>query len=423
MITEPMAEPTDPPIPRTMLRTPQTTADSSCSVCDCNAATEFWKTEPVPKANSTSKPTVLEYGRPNGVLRKIGCVGTREASGPQAAAAMRVMAKKAAAGVPGSTPLNGVDEERMDVDDENRPDRSPLGESHGDDELPDQPPAFKFALQLTFAMLSHVLRHPTRKASEYARSTLNPYLTIVLTFLTTILKHRPTLDVLERSVPWDELAAFFAKIHRKIMISQGLMSPPGRSHSQRNTERWVMLTSGCPPPLPEDWCLRGMEWVGRKVYERGFWKGGEERQAELEVLDTVEGGELTDGTIEDDDGDDGPGKASSSNAGSDLVRRWVRIARCAVNLAGTVDGFNWTENTREWRVEGKLSEKLALWKEQDRIEREEEEIRRMGRRWVDDAMDVDEADADDVSEESEDDENDSEEIRELKVMHYNPLSL
>ena len=110
--------------------------------------------------------SVLEYGRPNGVLRKIGCVGTREASGPQAAAAMRVMAKKAAAGVPGSTPLNGVDEERMDVDDENRPDRSPLGESHGDDELPDQPPAFKFALQLTFAMLSHVLRHPTSKAHQ-----------------------------------------------------------------------------------------------------------------------------------------------------------------------------------------------------------------------------------------------------------------
>ena len=178
------------------------------------------------------------------------------------------MAKKAAASVPGSTPLNGVNEERMDVDDENRPNWSPLAESHGDDELPGQQPAFKFALQLTFAMLSHVLRHPTRKASEYARSTLNPYLTIVHTFLTTILKHRPTLDVLERSVPWGELAAFFAKIHRKIMISQGLMSPPGQSHSQRNTERWVMLTSGCPPPLPEDWCLGGMEWVGRK--ERSF---------------------------------------------------------------------------------------------------------------------------------------------------------
>ncbi|KJA17563.1 hypothetical protein HYPSUDRAFT_206155 [Hypholoma sublateritium FD-334 SS-4] len=103
------------------------------------------------------------------------------------------------------------------------------------------------------------------------------------------------------------------------MINHGLMSLPGRLHSQHNTECWVMLTSGCPPPLAEDWCLHGMEWVGHKVYERGFWKGGEERQAELEVLDTVEGGELMDGTIKDDDGDDGPGKASSSSTGSDLV--------------------------------------------------------------------------------------------------------
>ena len=94
-----------------------------------------------------------------------------------------------------------------------------------------------------------------------------------------------------------------------------------------------------------------------------------------------------------------------------------------MNIGATVEGLSWTDGTRDWKVEGKLAEKVAQWKEEDRIEREEEEIRRMGRRWVDDAMDVDEADADDVSEESEDDENDSEEIRELKVMHYNPLSL
>ncbi|KAF8964027.1 hypothetical protein BDZ97DRAFT_1904591 [Flammula alnicola] len=346
--------------------------------------------------------SVQEYGRPSGVLRKVGCVGSREVNGPQAAAAMRVMAKKAAAGVPGSTPLGGVDEEKMDVDDEHRADsamKSPTmhsAEAHGEENasntLLEQPPAFKFALQLTFAMLSHVLRRPTRKSSQYARSNLNPYLTVVLTFLSTVLKHRPTLEVLERSIPWEELAAFFSTVPRKIMFDQGLMSAPGKPDSHRNTERWIMLTSGCAPPLAEDWCLRGMEWVGRKVYERGFWKSGEDRKAELEVLETVEGGELTDGTIEDDDGDDGPNKSSSSSS-SDLIRRWVRIARCGVNVAGTVDGFSWTDGTREWRVEGKLAEK-----------REEEEQRRMGRRWVDDAMD-----------ESEDDENDSDEIKALKA--------
>ncbi|KAF8911941.1 hypothetical protein CPB84DRAFT_1812127 [Gymnopilus junonius] len=346
--------------------------------------------------------SVLEYGRPNGLLRRIGCVGPKEVNGPQVAAAMRVMAKKAAAVT-------------MDVDEEPKADvpmRSPSAEAENDDANVEHPLALKFAVQLTFAMLSHVLRRPTRKASQYARSNINPYLTVLLTFLSTVLKHRPTLDALERSIPWDELAAFFARIPRKVLISQGLMSPPDKPY--RSTERWVMLTSGCPPPLPEDWCLRGMEWVGRKVYERGFWKSGEDQKAELEVLQTFEGGELTDGTIEDDDGDDGPHKSSSSSSSSDFVRRWVRIARCAVNIAGTVDGFSWRENSREWTVQGKLADKLKQWKEEEQIEREEEERRRMGKRWVEDAMDVDEEEADGLSEE-EDDENDSEEIKALKA--------
>jgi hypothetical protein len=33
-----------------------------------------------------------------------------------------------------------------------------------------------------------------------------------------------------------------------------------------------MLTTGCAPPLSEDWCLHGMEWVGRQVFEKGYWK-------------------------------------------------------------------------------------------------------------------------------------------------------
>jgi hypothetical protein len=39
----------------------------------------------------------------------------------------------------------------------------------------------------------------------------------------------------------------------------------------------------------------------------------------------------------------------------------------------------------------------------------------MGRRWVEDAMDIDEDGSDDVSEETEDHENDTEDIKALKV--------
>ena len=189
--------------------------------------------------------------------------------------------------------------------------RTDSGHSNGDG-IPDHPPAFKFALQLVFQMLSSVLRHPTRKPSQYARSTLNPYLTVLLTFLATVLKHCPTLETLERTIPWADLAAFFATVPTKLMISQGLMVSP-KHNSPRHVEQWIMLTSGCAPPLPEDWCLRGMEWVGRKVLERGFWKSGEEKKAELEVLEMVEGKALTDGTIEDDDGDDAHQRSKSVN--------------------------------------------------------------------------------------------------------------
>ena len=63
-----------------------------------------------------------------------------------------------------------------------------------------------------------------------------------------------------------------------------------------------------------------------------------------------------------------------------------------------------------------LEAKARRWRDEDCHEREQEEIRRRGRRWTDDAMDVDADDAK-VKEswEGEDDEDDSEEVPALKV--------
>ncbi|PPR00169.1 hypothetical protein CVT26_008888 [Gymnopilus dilepis] len=70
-----------------------------------------------------------EYGRPNGLLRRLGCVGPKEVNGPQVDAAMRVVAKKAAAGVPGSSSTTIVadtatetatETTTMDVDEEHK---------------------------------------------------------------------------------------------------------------------------------------------------------------------------------------------------------------------------------------------------------------------------------------------------------------
>jgi protein SMG6 len=161
--------------------------------------------------------------------------------------------------------------------------------------------------------------------------------------------------------------------------------------------------------------LRGMEWVGRRVFERGYWKSGEESSKEVEVLDAGEGEEVTDGIIEDED-DEEESPAFSGSSGGETGKRWTRIVRCAVGIAQTVDGFRWVEGTRDWRIEGALEHKVQRWKEEATIEQEAEEKRRRGRRWADDAMEVDEEVlADDSSEGSEDDEDDTAEVKALKV--------
>jgi protein SMG6 len=65
-------------------------------------------------------------------------------------------------------------------------------------------------------------------------------------------------------------------------------------------------------------------------------------------------------------------------------------------------------------------EKARVWEEEERQAHEEEERRKLGRRWVnmdgDELMDVEEGIADNLSESgSEDNENDPEEIVALKV--------
>ncbi|KAG6869024.1 hypothetical protein C0993_005683 [Termitomyces sp. T159_Od127] len=322
---------------------------------------------------------IFEYGRPGSLLGRMG--------GKESVA---VMTKP--------------EDENMDVD------ASPRIRGAPEDAAP---PAFKYALQLAFSMLSYVLQHPVRtKPNGFTRPNPNPYLPVMLTFLATVLKSSQALGMLERAVPWEELARFFARIPRTVMTKQGLFSADKEPGS-----RWALLTSGMAPPLPEDWCIRGMEWVGRSVFERGYWKGGEERRAEIEVLEEQEWArEMTDGRIEDDDGEEEDEKSAVHKAGDVVSRRWTRIVRSAVGVAGLVDGFTWVEGTREWRVEGRLAEKVHQWREQDRIEREEEEKRRLGTRWNDDLMDIDDESSGDVlSEEDDDDENDTPEVKELKA--------
>ncbi|KAF8971464.1 hypothetical protein BDZ97DRAFT_1913942 [Flammula alnicola] len=121
--------------------------------------------------------SVIECGKPKVFCAKLVVWGRRKSTTHRIAAAMCVMAKKAAAAVPGSsTTLAGVDAEKMDADKEHKADaamKSPTAESQ-DNEDSNLAAERTSTPKFTFAMLSHILRRPSRKSSQYAHSNLNP---------------------------------------------------------------------------------------------------------------------------------------------------------------------------------------------------------------------------------------------------------
>ena len=371
--------------------------------------------------------SILEYGRPTAVLRQISGIEGRTGPGvnppitnPAMAAKVKVMVARRLDGddkkmdVDGDVDGNG--ERGASVNGNNAPLSPVLSETTPTaTEGPELPTQLKLALQLTFAMLQHTFRKPTRQTTPFASRMLNPYITIVFTFLATILKDRHALSVLERAIPWEHLAGFLNSTVSRRMVAQ-------EQERERN-DAGMLLTSGMSP-LSEDWCLRGLGWGGKKIYERGFWEKrviGEEENVEMEILDRDESEEeMMDGIIEDEDGDD-----RKQQPGREEMRaRMVRVARAALKIAKAVPGFVFAsprtpEGKGEWRVEGVLAEKVARWKEEQRREKEEEERRLRWMRWDDDSMEVDDEEnvegEEDVDVESEDGVQDSDEVRALKV--------
>ncbi|CDZ96423.1 Nonsense-mediated mRNA decay protein [Phaffia rhodozyma] len=301
------------------------------------------------------------------------------------------------------------------------------------------PLPFRHALRLSFSILSFCLVHPIRKDSSL-KSIVNPYIPIFLTFLSTIAKQPLALALVERAVPWEALVSFLNSIPRKVEVKQTV--PP-------------KLSGG--GPLPEDWCLRGMEWVGRRVYERGFWKqrsnsptirdqndrwstavegprSGQVVQSEMDVLQfEVESLTMVDsfqeGIVE--------GEGDGADALDLSLKRWRRIAwslgvfvrhvpglefdRSALSsLSGATSsvGSNVSQAGRKVRIipRGALQRKLEAWAEERRIQAElvqarlarEEETRLAA--WEGSGFDEEEDE-----EESDPDDEEDPELRALKT--------
>ena len=265
--------------------------------------------------------SLLEYGRPTAVLKQISGIVPAIPPLPKS----RTSSKKE----------ERRDSDRMDVDAEEEDIKmagatsSPVITKAEPDVDGDLPVHLKLSLQLTFSMLSQVLSRPMRSI-PFQRDTLNPYIAIILTFVSTVVKS-DHWSIFERIIPWGELATFLSTVPRSIIKL---------SDEAAGSREPSIITAGCSP-LPEDACLRGMAWGGRKIYERGFWnRAADGRINEAAVLDVKEGEEVSDGIIEDDDDDD-DSKGKSPHT-SDQDNRWIRVLRSGMRITKYVDGFTCT---------------------------------------------------------------------------------
>jgi hypothetical protein len=75
---------------------------------------------------------------------------------------------------------------------------------------------------------------PDAQALPFAHSTLNPYLSIMLTFLVTTTKHDEALPVLERSIPWHDLTHLLSHQYTSSLtynaLPPGPLPPPHSAH-------------------------------------------------------------------------------------------------------------------------------------------------------------------------------------------------
>jgi len=360
---------------------------------------------------------VLEYGRPEGIIRKAGGFVGATATTSKTKSTDKPQSKSSRGdqmeGVVTNGPSQTMDDDRQMAEpepfdlNEDRTNVAAAMEALSTNSTmslnpDDLPYTLRLALQLMFDTLSYTLVNPyIPSKSPFKPPSLNPYITVTLTFLATLMRHETIMTLFERNIPWSELSSFLSEIAKR--------TPNVPDDTSKSAAPKLIGSS----PLPEDWCLRGMEWV-RRIYERGFWRPSKSHgglQGEMDVLfPSVFPDDLADGIVEDGDGEN---EARNIDWNS---KRWKRLRWCADGLVKSVNGLQWEGEGKGRRafVGGVLQQKVEMWKLQ-RQQEEQAERQRLDRlRWngADEEMDVDEVDDEDDDEE---DPSDSQEVRELKV--------
>ena len=288
----------------------------------------------------------------------------------------------------------------------------------------DDPLPFKLAQRLSFGLLDFALSDPVRRIGNSALA--NPYITLILTFLSHMTFHSEAFKHLERSVPWESLVEFFNLLPPTLEIR---LDTPSKLMSSRGT------------PLPEDWCVRGMDWAGRQLFGRGYWRTDSKKgprsggaNGDSMLPPPIEGVDGTTMRVESEmdalkfdlstlEDDENGGIGEEDGLATALVlseARWRRLAITAAWMVRNVAGFDYEPNVRgdepKFRISGPLRVKIERWKKEDEDAKEAERLSKLSLRErglageEDDVLDAEESD-----DEDDEDENDSPAVKELKV--------
>lgn len=278
----------------------------------------------------------------------------------------------------------------------------------------DDPLVFCLAQRLTFGILDILLQHPYRVISN--SKVVNPYIILLLTFLSHVTQQSATLKHLEKAIPWSGLVALFNTIPTTIEIRMDVQAKlPGA-------------------PLPEDWCLRGMDWTGRSLFARGFWKasGSSSKRDEMPPI-----GPPSAGSVESEmdalkfnldfiDEDRDLSEDGELPSGELAANRWRRVATTAAWFARTVAGIDYDSNAigrqTKFHIAGMLGAKLNRWKlEEFEAAEAERELKAKAMSKSDEEEQMDEEESE--SEEELDNPDDTEDVRELKVRSFSSENL
>lgn len=211
------------------------------------------------------------------------------------------------------------------------------------------------AQRLAFRLLGLLAKHPTLTyAAEL--NTINPCIVVLLTFLSRLFAcaFKQTFALVERDLPWPELVHLFNQIPADVVLRH---DPPAKVIGA---------------PLPEDWCLRGMDWTERGLYSRGFWKSRSHAttpDSEFAVLES-EAEEhfaaLLHIQIRQSDSDEGVASG-----------RWKRVASAGSVFVRHVPGLTLELDNaqgRKFKMSSVFSSKVAIWKKEDVAEVQQRKV-------------------------------------------------